>query len=825
MPAPGGSTLPGTPIMIKAPSNSIPPSGASMPRVCRLLVCVFLVSTASHAWAASPLEGFVPIPAGTLQDGQIRLEPFEILDHAVTNREYQAFLKATGFPAPPHWKQGEIPAGKEDYPVIFVNRRDVAAFLAWLSEQEGRPCRLPTSAEFEFAARGGLVGKPYPWGDEAPHGKANYDADSSRRFDRWSDYLEPARAGQPNGYGLYGMAGNVAHQVNRYSEPSTIDYKYRVENPIDLEQTMMGGSWALSEAYLRCGDRAGVSSAVRQPDLGFRPIRRPLGGDWSVQPRRLAAVSLGNGAMQLSWALLPGDRASTGFHVYRATERTHAGTRLTSEPLTTTTNFVDRGLASETRYQYYVRSVDAQGKEGARSEWVGFTPSSKAEATVMSFRPRRAGSDNAATPIFGDLAGDGTPGCVIRMANGNHEMAPDPGTPVQLEAFTSYGRSLWRKDICRHDHCFGNANNVPFNVWDMDGDGKAEVITRLQIGDEVYVAILNGMTGELLHKAPWPAMATDFIKSSTRIHLSIAYLDGVHPAVITQTGVYENEVFVAFDAQLKQLWKFDSFLETNGSGGHKIEVADVDGDGRQEVLDGTTCLNPDGTLRWSIYKMHPDVVSIHDHMPDHPGLEIFYLVETNAHAGAYMVEAASGKILWKSNRDDDPVWSHGHMGWSADIWEGSPGIECLFTRAGHKDSNLLLFSADGHKILEHFPTGWTPLEWDGDATHELINTSDFTIGDFDGKQIVPKTEGNPHPPEHSALLMVADLCGDFRDELVVSGTTSSGEPVISVVTATAPITTRYLAPSRTLDYRLWVSRNMGGGYAAVYTQPLAEAPR
>jgi len=52
-------------------------------------------------------------------------------------------------------------------------------------------------------------------------------------------------------------------------------------------------------------------------------------------------------------------------------------------------------------------------------------------------------------------------------------------------------------------------------------------------------------------------------------------------------------------------------METNGSGGHKIEVADVNGDGNQEIIYGTTCLNPDGTMRWSIYRQHPDLISIH----------------------------------------------------------------------------------------------------------------------------------------------------------------------------------------------------------------------
>jgi len=406
------------------------------------------------------------------------------------------------------------------------------------------------------------------------------------------------------------------------------------------------------------------------------------------------------------------------------------------------------------------------------------------------------------------------------MDNGNQEMSQDPGLPVQLEAFSSYGRSLWRTDLCWHNSCYGSANNVPFNVWDMNGDGKAEVITRLQIGDSIFAAILDGISGRLQHKTPWPDMVTDFQKSSTRIHLSIAYLDGKTPAVITQTGLYENEVFVAYDNQLNQLWRFDSFYETTGSGGHKIEVADVNGDGRQEIFDGTTCLNADGTLRWSIYKQHPDVVSIHDFLPQRPGLEVFYIVESSVHAGVYLVDANSGEIIWKVNREDDPHWTHGHIGWCANIWAISPGLECVANRAGHNDRNMILFSAEGTLLLEPFPFGYSPLEWDGDDTRELISGADKKIGNFNGQEVEFLATDQPLLPPNSVVLMAADLYGDFRDELILLATEETGNRFISVITATNPTEKRFVTPTETLDYRLWIARNMGGGYRSVYDQQL-----
>ncbi|MHC4116350.1 MAG: rhamnogalacturonan lyase family protein [Planctomycetota bacterium] len=780
----------------------------------RRIHCVglFVIFCVSACQGGSSLDGFVLIEGSN----RVHLEGFEILDHPVTNAEYRTFIRSTGYRPPLHWVGGRIPAGKADRPVIFVNRIDVNAYLRWLTDKEGRIYRLPTSVEFQHAARGGLTSKQYPWGNDSPSDKANYDADGDRAFDGWRDYLKPARWGYKNGYGLYGMAGNVWQMVVGNYDPATTRFKYRIEDPALIESAVTGGSWARSADYLKCGYRLGISAGIRHPDLGFRPVREPNPGDWAVRNRNLCAVAMDREKVLLSWSLLADDTASTSFEVYRATKRDNTGSRVTARPITRSTMFVDSGLAADRRYQYYVRPLDRSGQKGKRSKWVGVTASSKGDSAIVTMKPLfRQGS---LVPIFGDLNGDGTLDCVIRMDNGNREMSQDPGMPVQLEAFTSYGRSLWRKDICHHDHCYGSANNVPFNVWDMDGDGKAEVITRLQIADSVYVAILDGMTGQVKHKTPWPEMVSDFYKSSTRIHMSVAYLDGEHPAVVTQTGLYENEVFVAFDSQLQKMWRFDSFAETSGSGGHKIEVADVDGDGKQEVFNGTTCLNHDGTVQWSIYRQHPDIVSIHDYLPDRPGLEVFYIVESSVHAGVYLVDAGSGETIWKVNRQDDPRWTHGHTGWTSDIWAESPGIECTSNRAGHGDRNLILFSARGTVLLEPFPHGYTPLEWDGDPTRELLRGG--KIGNFDGKQIVTADKNQPDLPANSQIMMVADLYGDFRDELVLSVTDSDGKRFISVVTATHPADQRYVAATENLDYRLWIARNMGGGYRSIYDRVL-----
>jgi rhamnogalacturonan endolyase len=249
-------------------------------------------------------------------------------------------------------------------------------------------------------------------------------------------------------------------------------------------------------------------------------------------------------------------------------------------------------------------------------------------------------------------------------------------------------------------------------------------------------------------------------------------------------------------------------------------VSDVDGDGKQEVFNGTTCINYDGSLRWSLYRQHPDIVSIHDHLPKRPGLEVFYIVESSMHAGVYMVDANSGEVIWKLNREDDSRWTHGHRGWSANIWDASLGYECISNRAGHGDNHLLMFSASGRLLLDPFPNGYTPVEWDGDDTRELLSANGSVLSNFNGTVAVPVPGINPNPVVNSYILMVADLCGDFRDELVLGLRTKEGKDAIGIVTASNPVARRYLAAWEELDYRLWVARNRGGGYASIYDREL-----
>ncbi len=760
---------------------------------------ILLAAIALPLWSA---ENFVQIA------GDGRVLDFEMADAPVTNADYARFVQATAHPAPSHWVGGQPPRGFENHPVIFVNRYDVEKYLRWRTAQENRIYRLPLIAEFEYAARAGRPSAVYPWGDAKPSDQANFDSDSSRSYPDWRTYLKPVRSYPANPWKLYEIAGNVWQMVDADHDPAIQRYIFRIVRPVQKESTVMGGSWARSAAYLKIGFRGGAGGAgIRHPDLGFRLVREPLTAPhFKRQVRRVTAIRSPAG-MHVSWQLLPGE-SKTGFHVYRSLRRDIAGTRLTREPLTGPTTFLDRETP-EGRVYYRVRPVLARGVEGAPSEWGAEVVAAEGLAVAGRFEPNiRQGN---ATPIFGDLNGDGILDVVFREDNLIQENRPDPGVPVELEAFTSYGKQLWRRPLISHNASYGNANNAPVLVYDLDGDGRAEVAARVEEGGHVWLAILDGMTGETRRRVPWPAMYTDTAGTSTRLHLAVAYLDGERPSLITQTGLYENELFHAWDAGLKLLWKFESTGATSGSGSHHIDIADVDGDGRDEVFDGTTLLNSDGTLRWSLYRLHPDIVAV-KHILGNKDRQVYYAVESATHAGAYVVDAKTGKLHWKLNREDDSHWTHAHIGWAADIWEGSPGYELLTNADGHDAKDTYLFSSAGKVLMHPLPGSWRPVNWLGRNVRELLSTDGKQLMKFNGQGLEP---ADPPAPQGCRVLMAADLLGDYRDE-VVCETRSEGRTTVLVLANTSAAPDRAVTRTGSREYRLWLSRNMGAGYASYF---------
>ncbi len=152
----------------------------------------------------------VLIPAGKFQMGskdgkndekpihKVYLDAFYMDVYEVTNAQYKKFMEAMGYKAPTFWNG--LHFNKPDQSVVGVSWYDASAYAKWAGK------RLPTEAEWEKAARGGLIGKRYTWGDALTHDHANYYGIGGR--DVWK-YTAPVGSFPPNGYGLYDMTGNV----------------------------------------------------------------------------------------------------------------------------------------------------------------------------------------------------------------------------------------------------------------------------------------------------------------------------------------------------------------------------------------------------------------------------------------------------------------------------------------------------------------------------------------------------------------------------------------------------------------------------------------
>lgn len=214
------------------------------------------------------------IPAGTYRMGSaegqedeapphdVSVDAFEMATYPVTRDAYAAFLHATGHPLPRDWSAGVFEGGR--LPVVGVSWEDAVAFCAWHGG-----VRLPTEAEWERAARGGVDGERYPWGDDVP----SWIPDGGRGPlpGPW-----PVDLGPPNRFGLKGIAANVHEWC---ADWHARDYYARspAQNPrgpsSGIRRASRGGSWRHAVTISRSAARSKLDPSFRYTDYGFRVVR------------------------------------------------------------------------------------------------------------------------------------------------------------------------------------------------------------------------------------------------------------------------------------------------------------------------------------------------------------------------------------------------------------------------------------------------------------------------------------------------------------------------------------------------------------------------
>jgi len=529
-----------------------------------------------------------------------------------------------------------------------------------------------------------------------------------------------------------------------------------------------------------------------------------LGGE--TLDRGAVTAALPDGTVYIGWRLLPSDPPDRAFALWRS-EAGGEAKRLTPEPIVDSTNAVDRTAKPGRAYRYEIRIL----------------PGGETCATVEAGASREPGPAiriplgegvRAQKVAIADLDGDGACDYVIKQPDFNVDPYENywkkSEDTYKLEAYRPDGRKLWR-----HDMGWSIEEGIwysPYVAYDLDGDGRAEVATkagegdprdadgRVQAGPE-WLLILDGATGKERTRIPWPDReGFESYNYYCRNILGVAYLDGKRPALIVVRGTYtliKVRAYAFEGGSLRALWSWDGKDRYRGQGMHGLKAADVDGDGRDEVILGSAVLDDNGAPLWTTGLGHPDWAYVGDIDPARPGLEIAYGIERRQKQnGICLVEAKTGKILW--GLDEPTAHVHG-QGLAADIDPSSPGQEVY---GGERDDpkKRWLFSAQGKLLATEDIGGLAPrAAWWGDAAHKSLIRGDGRIADYRSDRVLGRIRGR--------VVAIADILGDWREEIV-----TSEEGDLSIWTTAIPSARRRAPLMADRLYRLDVATASMGYY-------------
>ena len=234
------------------------------------------MATAHSHFPPAPIEpSLVSIPAAWFLMGsasgqdcerpvhRVWIDTFLLAATQVTNAEYAFFLNSTGDNPPPCWHDKNF--NHPQQPVTGVSWFDADRYCRWLSEQTGRPYRLPTEAEWERAARADFEQNDFPWGDDPPQSLPDYAT-------RWQTGPEPVARYAPNGFGLYNMCDNVHEWCSDWYDPNyyAVSPECNPRGPdLGKRKSSRGGSWRHHVKVARCSARSSIPPDFHYADYGF----------------------------------------------------------------------------------------------------------------------------------------------------------------------------------------------------------------------------------------------------------------------------------------------------------------------------------------------------------------------------------------------------------------------------------------------------------------------------------------------------------------------------------------------------------------------------
>jgi rhamnogalacturonan endolyase len=525
--------------------------------------------------------------------------------------------------------------------------------------------------------------------------------------------------------------------------------------------------------------------------------------------------------------------------------------KLNAEPLPGATCFVDTTADLGGKTSYFVRPV-LDGVEQAPSAAFALPAGAPPlpYLTIPLKTPEGYGPNDASAA---DLDGDGEYEIVLHQTGRARDNAQAGITdPPILQAYKLDGTFLWEINLGKNIR--DGAHYTQFMAYDLDGDGRAEVVCKTAdgtidgkgkvIGDAnadyvvkedkdgfrvgfvmsgpEFLTVFDGRTGAALATVPYlpPRHPTKLNPTSDELKAlwgdgygnrmdrylaCVAYLDGRRPSVVMCRGYYTRTVLVAYDwrdGQLTQRWIFDSDDGTpgneryRGQGNHQLAVADVDGDGKDEIVYGACVIDDNGKGLYSTGREHGDALHCSDLDPDRPGLEVWMVHERPSDcAGGDFRDARTGELLWKL-----PSKGDAGRGMAANLDPRHKGYQCW---SAPSDG---LYSCKGERISARKPRSCNfAVWWDGDLLRELLDRNYIAKWNWqDGTEttLLVAQDCSSNNGTKATPTLSADLFGDWREEVIWR--TNDGK-ALRIYTTTIPTTHRLVTLMHDPQYRLAIA--------------------
>lgn len=540
----------------------------------------------------------------------------------------------------------------------------------------------------------------------------------------------------------------------------------------------------------------GALQAEAQAKYDFSKMQREKLG------RGVVAIRENPSKVAVSWRYLESDPENQSFDIYRN------GKKVNSKPVTNATFFTDNYSGNE-EVKYEIKALKGDKTVASytlpANAPLGYIniPIQRPDLGVEPFGKEYFYTANDAS--VGDVDGDGEYEIILKWDPTNsHDNSHDGFTgPTYLDCYELDGTRKWRIDL--GENIRSGAHYTQFLVADFDGDGKAEIICKTAdgttdgqgkvIGDRradwrnmkgrvvsgpEYLSVFNGETGAVMATVDYipprgniKDWGDGYANRSDRFLAAVAYVDGVRPSAIMARGYYTRSVLAAYDwdgKDLKVKWVFDSNTPGNeayaGQGNHNLRVADVDGDGCDEIIYGQMTVDNDGTGLYSTGMYHGDAI----HLLSDINNEKYYVwcCHENKKDGSTLRDAATGEVILQYPSDKD-------IGrcMAADIDPTHPGVEVWSPNSGGVRSftgKLINDQKDfKNEISAKVPVNMA-VWWDGDLLREMLDRNviskyNWKTGEMDKILVMEGTMWNNGTKANPCLQ--ADILGDWREEVLM----------------------------------------------------------